>query len=666
MIFSFEKLDLAKADILLRTTTEDLSKASQKSFIEESISPAEEGEGDKIRVNPLNGIFIAPELHWNLITKRLGKKYVPQTHPAGKLMETEMGLKNVFPPKTIERDFLKKSGATSFCKAEIKFKPNLLSKSEAIYNLNALKEQANKTDVWAKPLKDWLESQNVPGFFYFVEFEIFCVFDFDKYWKARKGIKPKIGNSPPPNLDGIKEEALIQLNNKAKELLQKEAKELAEWAIQYVTKEEVFDDLCNAIDVVCEVGSAGKESTPTQGQAPVSKETSVEKESSPATAIEVGSAGKESTPTQGQAPASALSPKHRILIYKPSKLRIEVEIDNKKVPGNESGEIEMPIMLSPASGEVKINLSEKINVRITVKNYVTEQSILVDKNLKVVIKSLYFKEKTITFDEDPLPEGIDRWPLSKNKEFRSIKSKWKTLTPDINKITSNIEKLVEYPVSFDLVRSFGDDVSGDIVQYCQTQANVKFDFPKISFSVTRPYLPRKGEQFDIKFDVKCESNSGLDYPIPVKVVCHYGENFSTVKPVSDAEKKVITEELDLIVNQTKPVSEGNNESKKSNEAIFTLMAGKASFPGYYNTAYFEFFVGEYKKAVETWRMNITILPNLLDTLVAGGTFLLGLFSVAYPAIFPAITAGISIANLEIIPATIYLGYRVLNWSKTTA
>ncbi len=644
MILSEEKLALAKDEVLLRIkNTEELSEDSQKDYIKKSISPAKEGEGRKIRVNPLNGIFIAPELHWNLIAKTLGNEYKPKPHPAGEIMETKMDLKNVFPPKTIVRDFPRDPGVESFCKAEIKFKPRLLSKSQAVYRLETVRERANETDDWAKPLKDWLESQEKPGFYYVIEFEIVCEFDFDKYWNARKkGVsdrkrkqevadfkkevraeKADKGEDFETRMENIRKQARAQLK--------KEAEELAEWAIEYVTKEEVFDDLCNAIDAACEASSQEKESTPRKSETKAIKEKTVENKG----------------PQE-----SALSPKHRILIYKPVNLKLIVDIIQPNSTNNRRGKKE----------EGRIYLAEKIMAKIEARNYETEQEIVIDKNLKVVIQSEFFEGETKTLEEILSPE-FNNWKLHQNKEYRYIKSKEVELHPNFDKITKNYEKMRKYPITFNLVRSVGDSVSGGIVQYCKTVKNIRFDLPIIRFSVTSPYFPRKGEQFDVKFYVTCESNSSLDYTIPVRVDCHLGKNFSTVTK-SDTES--ISYNLDIEVKQTGGGTKGNIDNKRSNTAKFVLMAEKASFPGYYNSAYFEFYVGEHNTAVETWRLNITVLPNLLDTLVVGGTGLLAILSVAYPDIFPAITQGLSIANLEIIPATIYLGYRVLNWSRKTS
>lgn len=565
------KLAKEKTD-KLKTVRANLAEKSLNSYIEESFLPVERGKGYKIRVNALNGIFISSEFNWGMLLQKLGNQYKPDKNKTREDIEKKLGLENVFPPKKIERNFTGQTGSESFCKVDIRFKPWLLSKAEATDHLQTVREQANETEEWAKPLMEWLEDQKLSGFYYVVEFDIWCEFDFTKYYDTR-----------------LRVQTLNQLNEKAMEQLDEEAIDLAEWAIDYVTKELVFDDLCKAINV----------------------------------------ASKAFLLLSGT--------KLPILIYTPLKLGLIIKINNEMK-------------------EVKINLAKAIKVKATVKNYEIEREFKVDKKLKVVLEPGYLKEKEkpITFDKAEWKEGEDE-----NGKFKFIDSDEVQVQPDISKITKNEDDLVEFPVIFSLVKSVGsgEKVSQDKVlkkrdiQLCKTQIYFRLDPLKLRFSVTRPWLPRKGEQFNVDFCVGFENHDDLSNVIPVKVVCYLGDDFKAVKQKTENEKE-ISEDL-IIGNKPEP-------------ATFPLIAKRASFWGYFNTAYFEFFIGESSKAAEYWRMNLTALPNMFDTIVAGATAFLGSLHLAYPEFFPAITEQVNIANLEIIPATIYLSYRLLTWSKSTS
>ena len=592
MLFSEEKLAEVKADKLINETAY-LAQRSRNSYVEESFLPVEKVEDHKIRVNPLNGIFISSELSWDLLIKNLGLEYDITNHPAGKEMETKMGLVNVFPPLKIERNFPKQS-LESFCKEEITFKPFLFSKSEATQYLQIIKEQANETEEWASPLINWLEAQQLPGFYNVIEFKIFNEFDFQRYYvslKQSEELKRKDENNKIVRTIDTSEELIKQLDDEAIKQLDDEAKELAEWAIDYVTKELVFDDLVRAINETCL---------------------------------------DKSVKLKGLSERYLTYP---ILIYTPLKLKLIIKINDDK------------------TDEVKINLAKKIKVKASVINYDTTRNIKVD-NLKVVVESGYLKEKPIQFDDTNWKSGRDEIG-----NYSSIDSNEVFVPADINKIIKDEANIV-YPIFFSLIKSvyLKENVSKDIVltkrdiKLCKSQLNVRFEKPKIRFSVTRPYFPRKGQQFDVEFKVWFEE-SDLDYKIPIKVVCYYGDDFMTLKSKSDNDDKKYSESLYI--------------GKSKEQATFILIAKKASFPGYYNAAYFEFFIGESQKETEAWRLNLTVLPNVLDTLVAGLTVLLGALAMTYPDIFPPITEQVNIANLEIIPATIYLGYRILFWSKST-
>ena len=187
MLFYKEPAHAEAAVLLTSNIGKELSEKSQALYLESSVRPVGK-DGNKIIDNVLNGFFVTPEIKWAKVVEKLKKisaNYNEKPDPSGKLMENRLGLSNVFPPITVERDFSKDALNDPFCKAEIKFTPRLMSKSDTIKHIYSIKESANETDDWVAGLIKWLNDQKMPGFYNVIEFKIIGTFDFDMYYNAK-------------------------------------------------------------------------------------------------------------------------------------------------------------------------------------------------------------------------------------------------------------------------------------------------------------------------------------------------------------------------------------------------------------------------------------------------------------------------------------------------
>ena len=397
--------------------------------------------------------------------------------------------------------------------------------------------------------------------------------------------------------------------------------------------------------------------------------------------IQLPTAG-QLTGTQPDASQPTGKPPQKIpvLTYKPTELVFTV-----KIIGN--------IPLSDKIARA-IPLSDKIEAKITIENN-SDSPFNIDENLKIDVSSKFFEceKNDLTFKGGKRyysVKQINSEPLTKNVNAadesdigiaatldgatqvdQNIKTccakKTLVLNPKINEITN--EFLDAYPVTFTLYRSVGvlkkeeGTVNEQKNQLGQCEKKVILAVPEVEFTVKKSWLPCKGEQIDVEFtfEVKNNGNGVVDRSIPFSIECNFGKDFEPIIPMlsSDNSKIVVSSEKVLV---------GDKAS-----ISFKFYATRAGFPGYTNKANFRLLIGTWKsssegtwkKPVDTWKLDMVVLPNLFDTTVAAITGVLGILSMYRPDILPAFTDGLNVATLGATPGIIYLGYRILTWAKST-
>lgn len=640
------KLDLEVKEILLRearllkaeekpdAAAEKLAKESVKAYRSRTMrETAEDSSGTRIETHYMKGLFVNEDVEWSLI-KPKHKGYTEIPDPRGEMIEKKMGIeenKGIFPPKAIVRDFTeeapnsKGSKNESFCKAEIRFDSRLMSKSEVENHLRTIRVEANEDSDWASDLTKWLKSQKEYNIYFVVGFEIICEFDFKKYWRERfeeikeADVELQIrGEGVSVNSDEQK-----QIEDK----MHREVAELAKYAVEYVVEKLVFYDLRDSFKYMCEKIEKDKETGNNKKQ--------------------IGATAGEPKPL----------PENRILFYNPLKLKLTATLE-------------------PCTNDVpQICLGDQIEATIRIESEGKRRpNFNIDRNFKVIIEDpSYFEaeDEEITFVKGSNEFEEFRPKESKtngeNKVYCVETPKKILLTPKIEEITAKAD-MAEYPLTFVLKRSTGILATNegtvpkeDVRQLAKCSKKVAILPPKVTMTSTKKRLPRKGEQFDIEFNLECNGNSNKLLMIPLTIKGYFGNpKDPDFEVVGSAPEKNSGKETGYHTKEFRIRVKG--KEKKT----FTLLARRASFPGYYCTANFKLEVSRWK-TISEWRENMMIFPNLVDTFIAGVTTLLGIAYLYRPDWFPFIAdiPALNIANLEAIPAVVYLAYRALNWTKAT-
>jgi hypothetical protein len=99
---------------------------------------------------------------------------------------------------------------------------------------------------------------------------------------------------------------------------------------------------------------------------------------------------------------------------------------------------------------------------------------------------------------------------------------------------------------------------------------------------------------------------------------------------------------------------------------YILSAKRAGFFGYRNQLVFSLTVENQDTPFHTEFLNITVLPNWLDTTIACTTAAYFILSQLFPTVLPPITGNLlDVTTLSSTTASIYLGFRALSWAWTT-
>lgn len=271
-----------------------------------------------------------------------------------------------------------------------------------------------------------------------------------------------------------------------------------------------------------------------------------------------------------------------------------------------------------------IKLGQKFTAKATIKNLTRNREFQIHKDFKIEVISDYFSATEMLPCKDE--------PIGYDEEVEVTI----TLKPIIDKITEKKRKLL-YPVSF-IVSSLSNHTKLN-----EKELLVPLGYPDLKITAERTFLPHKGGKIEVCFKVSLTSSASEAIPMKVKGI--YAPDFTCSNP-PEGEK-----EFEVFHNQRK-------------EVRYYLVATRAGFPGYENKAHFEFSVGEWESHIARG-IRMTVLPNWLDTTIAGITGFALILSQFYPGLIPSLTTEPNLATLSSSSAVIYLAFRVITWGLAT-
>ncbi len=513
--------------------------------------------GDEVVTNVVNGIFVAPEINWQEVYKKLGDKYKVEDKEVETQIVTDLKLGKICPPKTITRDFSGDKAAgqvidpkTVYCQAVIKLKTESMPQQEIPPFLAEFFEKqkvlGNKADTILAWLKEPGKRSGGDAFYSVVSFKIFSSFNVKRYLKAKLRTPQKFEKK----IQKMTDEELKEANKQIDADLEKEVTDVAIELSELIAEKLVYADLVQAFKDL--------------GASPF------------------------------------------------------VQFDPKKWNLNLTAE--------PVNAD-SVKLGEKIIVNVTVENLTkyTDKKLKLGEDFGIRVNSTYFA----IADKGTIGEAIG--------SGKSLKTSL-LLAPNIQEIIKQQEK-PNYAAVIELF-----DIKSDFV-LDRERLKIKFEKPSLELTITRPFLPYKGQHFELKF----KFNADFLEDVPVKITGLVGPDFKYADVDSSSG----------IFNDTFTITQ------KGFERSYTLVANRAGFPGYKNTAFFRVFVGEWACPVDSRTLSFTVLPNLLDTSIAGLTAFAGILSAFYPNLVPSLTAEPNIATLSSTAAVVYLGFRALSWGLAT-
>jgi hypothetical protein len=273
----------------------------------------------------------------------------------------------------------------------------------------------------------------------------------------------------------------------------------------------------------------------------------------------------------------------------------------------------------------KCRVGEKIRVLLIIENKMKNSTLLMDRDFKLVVQSNYFD------CSPPTLIGI----LRHNEPYYCV-------VDLIPKITDIIKDDIKYPISFQLV----EPVNNTVLKECKLRLSL--GPPELEISGTRSFLPYTGSQMTATLNVVLRSNfDGVEIEgLPIQVSCNSDPDFKNLNTTAGAKK-------------------GIRVSKEPNQATFVLQPNRAGFLGYLNRVSFEFYLGGRTDPFACHTLEMTVLPNLLDTAIAGGTVFVGVLSQLVPALVPPIGANLNFTTVGSSAALIYLGFRAFTWGLNT-
>ena len=277
-------------------------------------------------------------------------------------------------------------------------------------------------------------------------------------------------------------------------------------------------------------------------------------------------------------------------------------------------------------GKREIRIGDEIQVELKVTNLNLDATLKLNRDFDIEVSSDYFTAEVQKTDE--LFSYDQSVPLS-------VK-----LLPKISEMVKKETK--SYPVIFRLVDHINKVFISEETSYLALSP------PDIQIEGERSFLPHKGSHINVSLTVRLLSKLPQSDRIPVKIRCNAAPDFKLL----NSTKEEFDEKIVGIVQGT-------------NHAEFILVANRAGFPGYKDTASFQFFIGEWATPFASYDMEMTVLPNMLDTSIAGLTASFVIFSQFFPGLIPSLTSEPNLATLSSTGAVIYLGFRAISWSLTT-
>lgn len=533
-------------------------KTVQNMVVSRSDRPAKV-EGDDVKVNVVNGVFIAAEVDWSTVTSQMGRegyKSAISDDSGIKRIVRDLGLETIFPPEKFTKDFSidgtgkkkpSKSSQEVYCSAAIQLETSSQSQAEISSYLPSSLEECNVPSDRAKPILDWLKKEGGGSqtFYDVVEFEIWCSFDVRKYLESKKRLIQKKLGARKMNLEprAVASKTIDRKN------LKKGIKEERDRLVDLATK---LTEMISEKKVYPDFYKAFKDMKP-----------------SPFT------------------------------LYIPKLLDLSVELNR--------------------SIDDSIKLGQEIKAKAKIKNLTENRKFKINKEFKVEADSQYFAINQSLCEDGPI--GYD--------EEVEVTI---TLKPIIEKIIEKRKQLL-YPVKF-IVSSLSNHTTLN-----EKTLQVPLEDPDVRLTAERTFLPHKGEPIEVCF--KALLSSSAVESIPIKVKYASTQDFTCNEPSKG----------EMTINAS-PGEEARGR--------YFLVATRAGLPGYSNTARFDFSVGEWG-SIATWRMSITVLPNWLDTIIAGFTAFAVILSQFYPGLIPSLTTEPNVATLSSTASIIYLAFRAITW-----
>ena len=587
--------------------------------------------GDELFVNVVNGIFVAPSIDWAEVCQKLGPEYLPYDAGVSGEIVNSLDMRKICPPRMLKREFKEKPPSSSvpgqniqekaYCYATINLDVSSDSREETkVYLRNFFAEKQIPEGKY-NSLLAWLNDPAKTGessFFDVVSFEISSSFNVEEYLTQRLEMPQPPNQKARMPLKELKKNAakLQQTRNKLDEKLEAEATEAAVDLSELVAEKMVYPDFLRAFKNM---------------------------------------------------PASPF------IQYEESKLNLQLDlkiVDPQKIP---------------------IPLGRSLLASVKVTNPVAGKKELgLDANFKICINSKYFEEpgkekdqtgaegeKTSNPEQQPKPasnaqhkektvtdepgktgeeEGKPSTPELNPEPASVLKQKEETITlePGFSvertlKLVPKIKEILElerseYPVVIEIVDAKNDSV------LVKDKLNVPLKEPDMKLVVQRPRLPHKGENIEMNFHFEFNANDESLEGETIEITGVIGPDFKCLESGKESANFEDSFEITNKATMDKP---------------YLFLATRAGFPGYPNKAFFRVFLGKWKTHIGSGNVCMTVLPNWLDTAIAGLTVTAGIVSALYPNVIPSITSEVNVANLSSSAAVVYLGFRALSWGINT-